>query len=42
MLTVAGLFKVAGDAAQMMSPLLIKALIRFSQEGTPTLRHSTA
>lgn len=28
-----GLFKVAGDAAQMMSPLLVKALIRFSQEG---------
>lgn len=31
---VGGLFKVAGDAAQMMSPLLVKALIRFSQQGT--------
>jgi len=35
MLISTGLFKVAGDAAQMMSPLLVKALIRFSQEGTP-------
>jgi ATP-binding cassette subfamily C (CFTR/MRP) protein 1 len=32
-----GLFKVAGDAAQMMSPLLVKALIRFSQEGESRL-----
>lgn len=31
-----GLFKVAGDAAQMMSPLLVKALIQFSQEGELT------
>lgn len=28
-----GLFKVAGDAAQMMSPLLVKSLIQFSQRG---------
>lgn len=27
-----GLFKVVGDAAQMMAPLIIKQLIRFSQE----------
>lgn len=28
-----GLFKVFGDTAQLMSPLLIKALINFSKEG---------
>jgi hypothetical protein len=28
-----GLFKVFGDTAQLMSPLVVKALIRFSQEG---------
>jgi ATP-binding cassette subfamily C (CFTR/MRP) protein 1 len=27
-----GLFKVAGDTSQLMSPLLIRALIRFAQE----------
>ena len=28
-----GLFKVAGDTSQMMTPLVTKALILFSQEG---------
>lgn len=37
-----GLFKVAGDAAQMMSPLLVKALIQFSQEGEQTVMYSSA
>ena len=30
---VEGLFKVFGDTAQLMSPLVVKSLIRFSQEG---------
>lgn len=33
---------MAGDAAQMMSPLLVKALIRFSQEGESKGRHTPA
>jgi hypothetical protein len=28
-----GLFKVVGDTAQLMAPLIIKQIIRFSQEG---------